>query len=154
MYLKPWGLLEMAGLLIGASLVVLSGVPSSLAAVPGEVYGGDDDACQVGETVSFDSGSTVVNLAAQAKLNEVLQWVMEAPGRRVLVLGANGPRPEDVRLGAVRASAAALFLINGGANSTLVSRSDFGELQPKRLVARTDVDSVVLMTCDVTEPLP
>jgi hypothetical protein len=148
---RLWGMFGLLGLIASAGLLRLG---RSKAAAPGEAYVGDDDDCRVGETLVFDSGSTIVNLAAQAKLNEALQWVQEAPGRRLMLLGADGPRPEDAHLGAVRASAAVMFLINNGANPIVVSRSDFRDLTPSRHYARADIDSVVVLTCDVADPTP
>jgi hypothetical protein len=150
---RLWKILGLLALIAGAG-AGLSRLGRGQAAAPGEAYVGDDDECRVGQTLIFDSGSTIVNLAAQAKLNEALQWVMEAPGRRLVALGADGPRPEDARLGAVRASASVMFLINNGATPLLVSRSDFRELTPSRHYGRARVDSVVLLTCDVADPTP
>jgi outer membrane protein OmpA-like peptidoglycan-associated protein len=148
--------LRTAGWLSGAAalLVVLLGPTASQAQPPGEADVGEVEDCQVGDTLTFDAGSTAINLDAQARLNLALQWVQQEPGRHLLVLGADGPRPEDARLGKVRASAAVMFIINGGANPSVVSRGDLRDLGPSRERARADVDSVVLVNCDVTEPVP
>src|SRR4051812_14706855 len=145
------------GLMMGPTAVALIGLghPStSRAQTPGEVYVGDPDECSVGDTLAFDAGSTVVNLDAQARLNRALQWVSEAPGRHLLILGADGPRRQDARLGAVRASAVISFLITSGASPIVVSRSDFRDVTPDREYTRVGADTVVVMTCDVAEPVP
>jgi outer membrane protein OmpA-like peptidoglycan-associated protein len=149
-----WSVLGRTCWLSGAAAVLLFGPTVSQAQPPGEVSVGDVEDCQIGDMVTFDAGSTAVNLDGQAKLNLALQWVQQEPGRHLLVLGADGPRPEDARLGKVRASAAVMFLINGGALPSVVSRGDLRDLGPSRARARADVDSVVLVNCDVTEPIP
>jgi hypothetical protein len=146
-----WGVLGRVCLISGACVALLSGLLPSRAAAQ---EGADVEDCQIGEAVVFDFDSTTVNLAAQAKLNQALQWLLEAPGRHLLILGADGPRPNDARLGKVRASAAVLFMITSGANPAVVSRGGFRDLEPNNALARVDVDSIVLVTCDVTEPSP
>jgi hypothetical protein len=142
----------MAAAAFVASTAGLGARPAA-AGPPIEIVVGDM-ACQVDETLTFDAGATTVNLDAQAKLNLSLQWVMDAQGRELIILGADGPRPADVRLGNVRVSAVMSFLVANGAHPDTLSRSDFRELGPSRIYYRTNVDNVIVLACDAATPIP
>lgn len=109
----------------------------------------DDVACSHWATVSFERSSALVNLAAQADLNRALQWLFDVPGRYLYLLGADGPNPADVRLGRVRVSAVATFLVMNGASANNIMRGDFRELRTSRLQNGLRASDVVVMNCEI-----
>jgi len=114
---------------------------------------GDNDVdCDYWSTLVFESGSAVVNLDSQAELNRALQWLFDAPGRYLHIIGADGPRPADARLGRVRVDAVVNFLIGNGAAARAIIRGDFSELRTSRLQAGLRPSHVVMMGCE-TAPL-
>jgi outer membrane protein OmpA-like peptidoglycan-associated protein len=139
----------MASLATGAALLALSAPPTANAQDEG-----GETACWVADTLGFDAGSSALNLDAQSKANEALQWLTASPGRYLMILSADGPRASDVRLGAVRASAVIGFLVGSGALPSTLARGDFRDLVPLRVYTRTNVDSVVLLACDESSPVP
>jgi hypothetical protein len=134
-------------MVLAMGLAVAAGVPRLALAVPGEVI--VEDGCEPAYTLHFGAGSAKIDLAAEAQLNEALQWVIDVPGRSLRVLGADGEASHTARLGAVRADAAASFLVTGGVNPALVSRGDLSELDAADRYALTDPDTVVVLACSV-----
>jgi hypothetical protein len=109
----------------------------------------DEVDCDYWSTLTFETGSAVVNLASQADLNQALQWLFDAPGRYLYVLGSDGPRAADARLGQVRVAAVTSFLIWNGAPSGNLIRGDFGDLRTSRLQAGLRPYNVILMGCQL-----
>jgi hypothetical protein len=109
----------------------------------------DDVECHYWSTVSFERSSSVVDLAAQADLNQALQWLFDVPGRYLYLLGADGPNPADVRIGRVRVSAVATFLVSNGATANSLMRGDFRELRTSRLQNGLRPSDVVVMNCEM-----
>jgi len=127
----------------GLLLAVTIAAPAARAQPPQE----DEVDCDYWSTISFDTGSGLVNLASQADLNQVLQWLFDAPGRYVYVLGSDGPRSADARLGQVRVNAVATFLVANGASAGAVIRGNFGDLRSSRLQAGLRSSEIVVMGC-------
>jgi hypothetical protein len=114
----------------------------------------DDVECEYRTTVVFETNSAVVNLAAQAELNRALQWMFDAPGRYLYILGADGPRPADARLGTVRTGAVVNFLMWNGAAGPNIMRGDFSVLRTSRLQAGLRSFDVIVMACETAALSP
>jgi hypothetical protein len=110
----------------------------------------DELLCSYQGTLVFERNSVVVNLDAQGQLNQSLQWLLEVPGRYLLVLGADGPGSADVRLGVVRVRSVAAFLSSSGAPWASLLRDDFGRLRTTRLHSGLRSYEVVLMGCEIS----
>src|SRR4051794_2222393 len=119
------------------------------AQTPGEVIVEEEDvACEHQSTLDFDSGSARINLAAEADLNAAIQWLIEAPGRYLLILGPDGPSPTDRRLGTVRVQAVVTFLLGGSAAPSTIMRGDFSELVTSRRHFQLHASNVAVMSCE------
>jgi hypothetical protein len=119
-------------------------------ATPGEIIIEDDLVCSYRATLGFAARSAVVDLSSEGELNGALQWVLEVPGRYLLVLGPDGPQAADSRLGQVRTSAVATYLVRSGASSQYVLRGDFDELRSTRIYNGLRPHNVVIMDCELT----
>jgi hypothetical protein len=128
---------------LGLLLAMTIGARGARAQPPGP----DEVDCDYWSTISFDTGSGVVNLDSQAQLNQALQWLFDAPGRYVYILGSDGPRSSDARLGQVRVNAVTTFLVANGASAGAVIRGNFGDLRSSRLQAGLRASDIVVMGC-------
>ncbi len=132
-------------------VAALASLPERRApATPGEIIIEDDLVCSYRATLGFAIRSAVVDLSSEGELNGALQWLLEVPGRYLLVLGPDGPQSADIRLGEVRTGAVATYLVRSGASSQYVLRGGFDELRSTRIYNGLRPDNVVIMACEIT----
>jgi outer membrane protein OmpA-like peptidoglycan-associated protein len=142
-----------AGRWVIASLA-LTAATSAGAAPPGAFIVDDDLTCSYRATVTFATNSAQVDLSAQGALNAALQWLLDAPGRYLVVAAWDGPRPAEARLGQMRSSAAALFLVNNGAPWPTVLRRGFSDLRATRYYSGLLPYDLALLACEAAPTLP
>jgi hypothetical protein len=110
------------------------------------------DGCEPLASIEFSMDSALTDLEAESDLASAANWVMQEPGRYLMVLGPTGPLPSDVQIGMVRVNAAMTRLFQLGVNPYVVMSGTYDELSGAEQHALRSSDSIVVMTCVPVPP--